>query len=71
MATATAEFANRRSNASDPDVVVSLLPYDFHPKVARLCLDAGKSMVTTSYVSDEMRAMFMNTPRVRRLMNAL
>ena len=39
------------------DVVVSLLPYDLHPKVARLCLDAGKSMVTTSYVSDEMRAM--------------
>ncbi len=41
----------------EADVVVSLLPYEFHPKVAKLCLEAGKSMVTTSYVSDEMRAL--------------
>ena len=41
----------------EADVAVSLLPYEFHPKVAKLCLEAGKSMVTTSYVSDEMRAL--------------
>jgi saccharopine dehydrogenase (NADP+, L-glutamate forming) len=39
------------------DVVVSLVPYAFHPLVARLCVARGKSMVTTSYVSDEMRAL--------------
>ncbi|MBN1939048.1 MAG: saccharopine dehydrogenase NADP-binding domain-containing protein [Candidatus Aminicenantes bacterium] len=39
------------------DVVVSLVPYLFHPVVARLCLAAGKPMVTTSYVSEAMRAL--------------
>ncbi len=37
------------------DVVVSLLPYTFHPRVAKICLAHGKSMVTTSYVSPEMQ----------------
>ena len=41
---------------ADADVVVSLLPYAYHPKVAQLCLAHGKHMVTTSYVSDAMRA---------------
>lgn len=39
------------------DVVVSLVPYLFHPVVARLCLVAKKPMVTTSYVSEAMRAL--------------
>ncbi len=39
------------------DVVVSLVPYAFHPVVARLCLAARKPMVTTSYVSEAMRAL--------------
>jgi len=39
------------------DVVVSLVPYLFHPVVARLCLAAKKPMVTTSYVSEAMRAL--------------
>ncbi len=41
----------------DADVVVSLLPYVHHVKVARLCLKHGKHMVTTSYVSDAMKAL--------------
>ena len=41
----------------ETDLVVSLLPYPFHPGVARACLKFGKNMVTTSYVSDEMRAL--------------
>ncbi len=39
------------------DLVVSLLPWALHPKVADLCLEYGSSMVTTSYVKDEMRAL--------------
>jgi len=39
------------------DIVVSLLPWMFHVKVARLCLEHGKHMATTSYVSDEMRTL--------------
>ncbi|MCR4408291.1 MAG: saccharopine dehydrogenase NADP-binding domain-containing protein [Anaerolineae bacterium] len=39
------------------DLAISLLPYTYHPKVARLCVKHGKHMVTTSYVKDEMRAL--------------
>ena len=39
------------------DVAVSLLPWQFHPQVARACLDAGTHMVTTSYVKDAMREL--------------
>jgi saccharopine dehydrogenase (NADP+, L-glutamate forming) len=39
------------------DLAVSLLPFIYHPRVARACLRAGKHMVTTSYVKDEMRAL--------------
>jgi len=39
------------------DIVVSLVPYAFHPKVARLCIARGKSVVTASYVSDAMKEL--------------
>ncbi len=39
------------------DVSVSLLPYVFHVKVAKLCIKHKKHMVTTSYVSAEMKAL--------------
>ena len=39
------------------DLVVSLLPYTFHVQVARECLRHKVNMVTTSYVSDEMRTL--------------
>lgn len=39
------------------DLVASLVPYAFHPMVARACLRRGKHMVTTSYVSEAMRAL--------------
>jgi saccharopine dehydrogenase-like NADP-dependent oxidoreductase len=42
---------------ADHDVAVSLLPWQFHPQVARACIDQGKHMVTTSYVKDEMWAL--------------
>ena len=46
-----------RALIGESDIVVSLLPYVFHTGVAKMCLETGKNMVTTSYVSDEMRAL--------------
>ena len=42
---------------AEHDVAVSLLPWQFHPQVARACLNRGKHMVTTSYVKDEMQGL--------------
>jgi len=39
------------------DIIVSLLPYTYHVKVAGLCIKHRKHMVTTSYVSDAMNAL--------------
>jgi saccharopine dehydrogenase-like NADP-dependent oxidoreductase len=37
------------------DVIVSLLPYTLHVKFAKLCIELKKHLVTTSYVSQEMK----------------
>lgn len=42
---------------SESDVTVSLLPYIYHVKVAKLCIKHKKHLVTTSYVSDEMQKL--------------
>jgi saccharopine dehydrogenase (NADP+, L-glutamate forming) len=42
---------------SKADVVVSLLPYTYHVKVAEMCITHKKHMITTSYVSDAMKAL--------------
>jgi saccharopine dehydrogenase (NADP+, L-glutamate forming)/spermidine synthase len=39
------------------DVVVSLVPYTFHPLVAETCIALRRNMVTTSYVGEAMRAL--------------
>ncbi|MBN1326437.1 MAG: saccharopine dehydrogenase NADP-binding domain-containing protein [Candidatus Cloacimonetes bacterium] len=39
------------------DLCVSLLPANLHVSVARKCLKYGKHMVTTSYISPEMRSL--------------
>ena len=39
---------------SDSDIVVSLLPYIYHVKVAKICIKHKKHLITTSYVSNEM-----------------
>jgi saccharopine dehydrogenase-like NADP-dependent oxidoreductase len=46
---------------SKADVVVSLLPYTYHVKVAEMCIKHKKHMITTSYVSDAMRALDKKT----------
>ncbi len=37
------------------DVAVSMLPGDFHPKIAKICLDRGAHFVSSSYISPEMK----------------
>ena len=39
------------------DIVVSLIPYTFHVQVARKCIYYKKNMLTTSYVSPQMKAL--------------
>ncbi|MCM4155414.1 saccharopine dehydrogenase family protein [Gramella sp. AN32] len=46
------EIAVKRAN-----IVISMLPARFHIEVARDCLRFGKSMVTASYISEEMQAL--------------
>jgi saccharopine dehydrogenase-like NADP-dependent oxidoreductase len=42
---------------AENDLTVSLLPYTYHVTVAEFCIKYGKNMLTTSYVSDEMKAL--------------
>ena len=42
---------------SDVEVIASMVPYTFHPYVARICLEYGKHLVTASYASQEMKAL--------------
>ena len=42
---------------SEADLSISLLPYIYHPLVAKLCIKHKKLMVTASYVKDEMKAL--------------
>jgi saccharopine dehydrogenase (NADP+, L-glutamate forming)/spermidine synthase len=46
---------NLREMIREHDVAVSLLPYTCHPFVAEACIEEGKHMVTTSYISDTMK----------------
>ena len=39
------------------DIIVSLLPYAFHPTVAKQCIRHRKNMVTASYVKPEMQTL--------------
>ncbi len=45
---------------SESDLTVSLLPYSYHVKVAKQCIKHKKNMVTTSYVSQEMKDLDNN-----------
>ena len=43
------------------DIVVSMLPADMHPEIAKWCLEHHCHLVTTSYLSDSMKAMHDET----------
>jgi len=49
--------ADLEKQVGGSDLAVSLLPYTYHVKVAGFCLKYKKPLVTTSYVSDAMRAL--------------
>ena len=44
-------------NEAARDIVVSMLPGNFHVPVAELCLSLNAHFVSSSYISDEMRAL--------------
>ena len=46
-----------KKEISQADIVVSLVPYTFHPTVAGLCLGLKKNMVTTSYAGEAMTGL--------------
>jgi saccharopine dehydrogenase (NADP+, L-glutamate forming) len=39
------------------DLVISMVPYTFHPVIAAAAIDAGKNVVTASYVSPAMKEL--------------
>jgi saccharopine dehydrogenase (NADP+, L-glutamate forming) len=49
--------AGLRQEVSAADLVISMVPYSFHPKVAEFCIAHKKHMVTTSYVSEAMKKL--------------
>ncbi|MFO7616979.1 MAG: saccharopine dehydrogenase C-terminal domain-containing protein [Bacteroidales bacterium] len=49
--------ADRKRLICGSDLVISMLPARFHPMVAEACLEAGKNMLTASYVSPEIRRL--------------
>jgi len=51
------ETARVKELIAAADLTVSLLPPKLHPKVAELCLEVGRPLVTASYLSPEMQAL--------------
>jgi len=47
----------RHKAIKNADIVISMLPAHLHLSVAKDCLTFGKSMVTASYISKEMKAL--------------
>ncbi|MBT4727467.1 MAG: saccharopine dehydrogenase [Bacteroidetes bacterium] len=43
--------------ASNANLVVSLLPFAYHPKILKICIKLKKNMVTTSYLKPIMKEM--------------
>jgi saccharopine dehydrogenase-like NADP-dependent oxidoreductase len=49
------DTANLAKLINDCDLAISLVPYAYHPVIAKLCIEKKKQMITTSYISDPMR----------------
>ena len=47
----------RKNQIQNADIVISMLPARFHMEVAKDCVAFGKSLVTASYISDELKAL--------------
>ncbi|MCF6222574.1 MAG: saccharopine dehydrogenase NADP-binding domain-containing protein [Flavobacteriaceae bacterium] len=48
---------DRKKIIQNADIVISMLPARFHIDVAKDCVFYGKSLVTASYISDELKAL--------------
>lgn len=46
-----------RSQVAAHDLVISLLPYQLHAKIAKICIDQQTNMVTASYTSDALKEL--------------
>jgi len=44
-----------RDLISKANIVISILPYTFHPEIAKHCLELNTDMITASYISESMR----------------
>ena len=51
------DLAGLAGMIGEHDLAISLLPAPQHPVVAKLCLEKGKHMVTTSYISPAMQEL--------------
>lgn len=49
--------SDKNRHIREADIVISMLPARFHPMVADACLENGRSMLTASYVSPEIRRL--------------
>ncbi|QSE97659.1 saccharopine dehydrogenase family protein [Fulvivirga lutea] len=45
------------SEVEKADIVISMLPANYHPLVAKVCVEKGVHMLTASYVSNDMKAL--------------
>ena len=48
---------DRKKEIKNADIVISMLPARFHMDVAKDCVEFEKSLVTASYISDELKAL--------------
>jgi saccharopine dehydrogenase (NADP+, L-glutamate forming) len=49
------------------DLVISLLPFEFHPRVAELCIQTGTDLITASYTSPQMQKLEPDIRKARIL----
>ena len=47
----------RSAQVAQADIVISMLPPSLHLEVAKDCLEAGKNLITASYISEGMRQL--------------
>ncbi|XP_061108202.1 alpha-aminoadipic semialdehyde synthase, mitochondrial-like [Conger conger] len=57
MLDVTSQEGHLESLVKDHDLVISLLPYSFHPMVAKHCISQKVNMVTASYLSPAMKEL--------------
>uniref|UniRef100_A0A672M445 Aminoadipate-semialdehyde synthase n=1 Tax=Sinocyclocheilus grahami TaxID=75366 RepID=A0A672M445_SINGR len=53
----TCQESHLESLIKDHDIVISMLPYAFHPQVAKHCIKMKVNMVTASYLSPAMKEL--------------